>query len=174
MRILFLILPGLLALPTLLPRGASSPSPSPAPAPGPEVCATGCAAASTAQTTLAAGDFHRLLGLYAHEALDGPRPALDELLFHAADTLELASRHGLEGLDAPHRDLLLGEAARTHALLSVRFVDEAGTERLLLPPTRVPLGVKQHLFPELAAGFDPPEISGTVRRVGLDYLWTRL
>ena len=56
----------------------------------------------------------------------------------------------------------------------MRLVDDDGDERLLLSPTRVPLGVKQHLFPDRAVGFDPPEVSDTVRRVGEHHLWARL
>ena len=53
-------------------------------------------------------------------------------------------------------------------------MDERGVERLRLGNRRVPLGVKKHLLPADPGDLPPPEISGTVRRVGLHHLWTRL
>ena len=70
--------------------------------------------------------------------------------------------------------MLERELDRRHALLSVRLVDAAGKERLRLGPTRVPLGEKQHRLAEDTTDLQAPEVSGTVRRVGLHHLWTRL
>ena len=77
-------------------------------------------------------------------------------------------------LDPLRHMLLEEELSRRTARLEVRFVNDADVERLRLEPTLVPLGVKQHLHPQHTLDLQPPEISGTVRRVGLRHLWTRL
>ncbi len=139
----------------------------------PEVCATGCAAVPAPAAELDADEFRALVARLAREPLAAGSVALETLLFHGARTRELVAELGLAGLDAERAAWLERELARTRALLRVRLVNDAGHERAVLE-ARVPLDEKQHLFPELTHDLQPPEISGTVRRVGVDHLWARL
>ena len=53
---------------------------------------------------------------------------------------------------------------------------EVMVERIRLRPNHVLMDHKQHLFPAAAdlIRMQELEVSGTVRRVGLDHLWTRI
>jgi hypothetical protein len=164
----------LLALPHLLPGGG----PTAVAGGGGEtdrgqVCATGCAVDSGEIGGLTAAEIEGLFEELGEGSLDGENLALETLLFHGAQIGEALDE--LDGvLDAESETFLRRELARQHARLDVRFVDENGSERLRLGARRIPLGEKQHLFPSRAQALTPPEISGTVRRVGLDHLWVRL
>jgi len=105
--------------------------------------------------------------------MSGASEALEALLFHGASTLSLLDNLGGD-LDAEREAFLRTELAHTRAILDVRIVDEFGTERLHLGETSIPLGEKQHLHPHETTSLQPPEVSGTVHRVGLEHLWARL
>ncbi|MFT5052925.1 MAG: hypothetical protein ACI8QZ_004363 [Chlamydiales bacterium] len=140
-----------------------------------EVCATGCAAASSGEGEMGAHEFERLLDTWAeHEGTDQGARALDTLLFHGARAMDLGARLGYGILDPERAGFLQRELGRGHALLSVRLVSPSGEERLHLGPTRIPLGEKQHLIATDTSDLQPPEVSGTLRRVGVDHLWARL
>jgi hypothetical protein len=173
-----------LVAPSVLPFGVDAPSRPDTPS-GPETivepdpdepptCATGCAAAQDTLPALTAFEYARLLELMRAEPLTGDNEALETLLFHGERTRELMEAHGTEELDEEQNAFLERELARDHVRLEVRLVTEDGRERAHLGPVRVPLGEKQHLHPENTTDLTPPEISGTVRRVGLNHLWTRL
>ena len=170
---------GLLCV-TLAFTAERRPAPEPPP-PGPDevddvpdVCSTGCSASPTATGELGADEYLALLRAWGAEPLGADSQALDALLFHGRDVVELEVEHGTPGLGDEHRAHLLGEVSREGVWLAVRAVNDDGVERLRLAPTLVPLGEKQHLFPEHALDVTPPEISGTVHRVGVGHLWTRL
>ena len=194
MRTLFLLGALLLAAAPLWPRPADSGD-APLPSPddtghssehtfehtGPRhpdaelVCATGCNAApepDDGHLTLAR--YRELLATWSSVDDAARAAARDELFFHGERVLELAKTHGTFELTPEERDALLVEAGRLHARLSVRFTNAADETRLLLDDVRVPLGEKQHLFPEFTRDLEPPEVSGTVRRVGAEHLWVRL
>ena len=138
------------------------------------MCATGCSAATIEVEGLSEQAFEELLEQYSEHAFDEPTRALETLLFYSTDVRELTERLGLGALDAEHAEFLEREIERGHAQLSVRMLGEEGEERLRLGPVRVPLNEKQHLLPERSLNLQVPEISGTVRRVGVTHLWTRL
>jgi len=57
--------------------------------------------------------------------------------------------------------------------ISLRILDEAGRVRSRINGVRVPLD-RRHVFEMENEGLQPLVTSGTVKRVGLDHLWTRL
>ena len=140
--------------------------------PGGDVCATGCAALPRSADELSEPELEQALSAFA-EAPCGPSGALETLLFYGAQTRRWLD-DGRRALPSGHEAHLRTELARTHATLDVRVVDELGVERLRLGERRVPLGVKQHLAVARTRDLQPPEVSGTVRRVGVDRLWARL
>ncbi len=136
-----------------------------------DICATGCAAIPRTQTALERADFERWIADFAET---GASDALDGLLFHGVDTLVLLDEE-TEALLGPERTAFLRtELSRTQAILDVRLIDERGIERMRLGGRRIPLNQKQHLFPDQTDNLEPPEISGTLRRVGREHLWVRL
>lgn len=138
-----------------------------------DVCATGCAAEPQGGDGLGITQLEGWLRRYAAAPVEHPGVALETLLFYASEVRELAALQGLGELDEEHKRFLLREISRSEAILEVRFVDALGRERLRLDPTEVPLGVKQHLFPR-TEDLQVPEVSGTIKRVGLGHLWARL
>ena len=141
-------------------------------------CATGCAIGSHAPPPLTESEFRDLLRRFASEKISasngGESSALDTLLFHGERSRELLARLGADGLDQQRLRFLRRELSRTQARLSVRIVDGEGVQRVRLGPVTMPLGIKQHLHADVCRRMQPPEISGTVYRVGLDHLWARL
>lgn len=185
--LLFAILGGVLLAPALWGLLAAPPAPTPPPAPVPGAptpepaaepgpggeCATGCAAAPADTEALAPAEFRRLLAAFAAEPMSEESPALETLLFHGAESARLLAEEGPGLLDSRRLAFLERELGRTHVRLAVRVVDERGVERMRLGPRRLPWGEKQHLHPDRTTDLQPPELSGTVRRVGLHHLWTR-
>ena len=143
------------------------------------ICATGCAVGSGELEGPTRAELETLLDGLRDSPLDADNLALATLLFHGARVGRmLDGLDGLDGLcdrlDPPTEAFLRRELERRHARLDVRFLNADGSERLRLGARRIPLDEKQHLFPSHAEALTPPEISGTVRRVGLDHLWVRL
>ena len=158
----------------------SPPVPPDDPSPGsgdtdPElVCATGCSAEPDARGNLTHARFEELLAEWSEVPVGEESLALDTLLFEGARASALLAEHGATALDAEHLEVLERELARDRAWLEVRMVNDEGVERMHLDPIAVPLGEKQHLFPEYTLDLTPPEVSGTIHRVGVRHLWTRL
>lgn len=176
--LLILSASGLFALP-LIPRSTDGvppvgPEPAHTSRNPEETCATGCAAVQDGGPVLSEEEYRVLVDDFTQGVFDVRNAALDALLFHGSRTRDLVDRLGTGALDDVSRDMLDAELARTHAFLSVRLVAEDGTERVRLDRARIPLGEKQHLFPETAVGIPAPEISGTLQRVGVSHLWARL
>lgn len=160
-------------------RGAVAIAPSrpgvpPRPEGSPESCSSGCGSepASIANAP-AAEELAELLAAHASEPLGEATPALEALLFHAEATRAHLETRGAGGLDASRLVLLERELARTEVVFEARIVDAEGVERVRLEPSRIPLGVKQHLHADEVVRFQPPVIAGRVERVGLHHLWTR-
>ncbi|MEO8498964.1 MAG: hypothetical protein ABI614_28200, partial [Planctomycetota bacterium] len=65
------------------------------------------------------------------------------------------------------------ELARDHAEIEIRVVDALERVRASLPATDVPLD-RRHEFELDTYELQPMIASGTVKRVGRDFLWTRL
>lgn len=137
-------------------------------------CGPGCASANDAPGQLSTDEIERLLLRFAAEPMAPGSEALEGLLFahHQVEPL-LKARKTLP-LDAKREAFIRRELAKSHAWLDMRIVDAQGVERVRLGAIRVELGVKQHVAPSRLVRLQPLEVSGTVRRVGLDHLWTRL
>ena len=140
----------------------------------PAQCATGCAIGNHPITPLLSSEFGDLLKRFAAEPLAEGSQALETLLFHAAQVRGLIDRRGTPGLDPRHAAFLKRELARSGALVSVRILDEHGVVRARWNETRFPFGRKRHIHADGSRDLAPPEISGTVHRTGLYYLWTRI
>ncbi|RMG08010.1 MAG: hypothetical protein D6731_22605 [Planctomycetota bacterium] len=144
--------------------------------PDPNDCVGSCATASDGPAPLGAERVRALLAAFAREEPRGAGPAGEALLFHHAAVRAFLAQGGAGPLDAERAAFLRRELARDHAWIEVRVVDAEGTERLRMRPRRVPLDEKQHLHagPDERVRLPSLEVSGTVRRVGLDHLWTRI
>jgi hypothetical protein len=137
-------------------------------------CVAGCSAARDEPAPLGPQAFDALLERFATEPVASGSPALEALLYHHHDARRLLAERGPGPLDGDRAEALTRELARDEAWLDLRVVDGAGVERVRLGRTRVPLDVKQHLHPERRVDLQPLEVSGTVRRVGLDHQWVRI
>jgi hypothetical protein len=115
----------------------------------------------------------RLLNEYSASDAGEITPAFEALLYYGKQTRELLTYDNLSLIDESHRQRLVQELARTHARISVRIIDADERRRVWLPPTRVPLD-RRHVFTMETADLQPLVTSGTVKRVGQDYLWVRL
>ena len=136
-------------------------------------CAAGCSVAEPAVAKLGAGEIAHCLGKMADQPVGEASLELETLLFHAGQVIPYLQASGPGPLKSQQSRFLKRELARSHAHLRLRVIDAEGKERMSFD-RRVPIGVKQHLHPEAADGFAPPEISFTIHRVGLHHLWTRL
>jgi hypothetical protein len=140
---------------------------------GEQVCASGCAASRHPTGKLSKAKYHWLLRRFAEQPLNETSPALESLMYFGRQTLLWMDREGTGSLDAARVELLKRELKHTHAILRFRVVDEHGVVRVSIPPTRVPLD-RRHVFKMDTKDLPPLITSGTVKRVGLHHLWTRL
>ncbi len=146
---------------------------------GDEVCASGCSASRHPTERLSKREYRRLIGELATQPQSGgAHPsdsslALDTLLFYGRQTSKMIKRYGTYELPSAAVASLKSELEFTHALLSIRVVDESGETRTWLPPTKVPFD-RRHVFSMETERLQSLVTSGTVKRVGRDHLWTRL
>ena len=140
---------------------------------GEQVCASGCAVSRHPTKELTKTAFRQLLEQFEREPISEESHALETLLFFGRQTKELIMSDGIGPLDSQRAAALQHELSRTHALISIRVVDENGVVRSSLPPTSVPLD-RRHVFSMNVNEVQPLVTSGTVKRVGLYHLWTRL
>jgi len=171
---------------------------------GDEICASGCAASRHPTEFLPKWKFHELLKQFAKESLPGrlateeeiavskdiigedkkdvdpdsneianQGTALDQLIYFGGQTRRFLESENLDRLPQSHVDLLRRQIRCTHAVIQIRVVDEHGVIRTWLPETRVPFD-RRHVFDMEEKNLPPLVTSGTVKRVGLDYLWVRL
>jgi hypothetical protein len=101
-------------------------------------------------------------------------PALEELLFFGAQTEFYLGGLPVSALDAPRLAFLSRELSRKQVVLEFRILDESGIARAFLPPTVVNLDKRYVFDPLNTQDFQPPEASGTVKRVGLNHIWQRI
>ncbi|MEM7456282.1 MAG: hypothetical protein AAF456_18185 [Planctomycetota bacterium] len=139
---------------------------------GEQLCASGCALSRHPTRELVAARFHELMTAYTGGG-PGEFEALEELLYFGPQTQRMIQAHGCSGLDSDRREFLLKQLEATHALISIRVVDEHGEVRTWVDATRVPLD-RRHVFSMETKNLQPLVTSGTVKRVGLDHLWVRL
>ena len=99
--------------------------------------------------------------------------ALESLLYFGRQTQALLKEEGDWPLDPLRSDFLREQLRTTHAKIEIRLIDEHGEIRTWLPPTRVPFD-RRHEFHMEVKNVQPLITSGTVKRVGLYHLWTRL
>ncbi len=140
---------------------------------GEQVCASGCAASRHPTDTLTQDRFHALLLEYADEPLGEAGPGQDALLYYGRQAARLLASDGAGRLDPIRTAVLKHELGRDHAEIEVRVVDALERVRASLPPTDVPLD-RRHEFELDTYELQPMIASGTVKRVGRDFLWTRL
>ena len=154
------------------PGGAGGGDPAPRPVEDGGGCTNGCSLSKHDLPTLEASEFRDLLAAYAAGPLDETNAALETLLFHGDATVALLETRP-PALPEEHARFLARELARRHARIELRVIDVDGRELVRLDPTTVTLGVKAHVHPTRSS-LPPLEFSGTVKRVGLYHLWTRL
>ena len=136
-------------------------------------CATGCAVAETKKSQLGAAKIADCLEKMAKQPLGEPSLELETLLFHASEVIPQIRDKGAGPITSDQAKFLKTELARTHARIQLRVIDADGKQRMTFD-RHVRLGEKQHLHTKAADGFAPPELGFTVKRVGLNHLWTRL
>ncbi|MEO8498494.1 MAG: hypothetical protein ABI614_25805 [Planctomycetota bacterium] len=140
---------------------------------GEQVCASGCAASRHPTETLTRERFNGLLLEYADEPLGDAGPAQDALLYFGRQAAQLLATERPGRLDPVRAAVLKHELARDHAQIEIRVVDALDRVRASLPGTDVPLD-RRHEFELDTYELQPMIASGTVKRVGRDFLWTRL
>lgn len=140
---------------------------------GKAFCASGCVLSNHPTATLEKAEFERLLASYAGAPVPETSAALEALLYYGSQTRRLLQGSGAGPLDSERTDFLKRELARDHALVSFRLVDENQRVRARFSMARVPLDIR-HVYDVQSADLPPLVASGTVKRVGLHHLWTRI
>lgn len=140
---------------------------------GDELCASGCALSRHPTGELTPGRFNELLEQYSKQPPDAASQSLEELLYFGPQTQALLDRQRCDVLGIQHAERLAHELTRTHAKISIRVIEQDGTKRCWLPPTRVPFD-RRHVFEMKTESLQPLVTSGTIKRVGLNHIWARL
>ncbi len=139
---------------------------------GHDICHSGCAASHHPTSALADDEFLRLIGECARGPLDESNFALESLLYYGAQSRERLSRLKTKWLPAEHRTFLDTQLRFTHVAISLRVIDLEGTCRASVGNVRVPLD-RRHVIKLQSDQLESLVASGTVKRVGLNHLWTR-
>jgi hypothetical protein len=142
---------------------------------GDQICASGCAASRHPTETLTIERFKKLAVEFDNSNVNGDQDclmALETLLYFGPQTRRMLDRFP-RVISGKNRLALTEQLKTTHARISIRVVDEFGTIRSWIPPTRVPFD-RRHVFEMESINLQPHVASGTVKRVGIDRLWTRL
>jgi len=134
-------------------------------------CAS-CGDARHPTPPLLKADYDRLLAQYALEPIQ-ESAALDALCYYGIQTRDMLAQFGTGTLDKEREEFLRREVRRTHAFLSVRVIDEHGVVRVSMMRKRVQFDRRSHHEVDEVVDVVPPEISGTVKRVGLYHIWAR-
>ncbi len=142
----------------------------------PNCSASGCGAIPDDTPELTHAGLEELLAAYSAERADVPSEPLENILFHfeSARAHITADPSLLEGLPIDHAAILQRELRRDTARVEIDVIDEHGILRLHLDQRGWPIGHKHHVLVHESAAIQPPEASGTVKRVGLHHLWTRM
>ena len=162
MKPLFVVLIGsaVAALLALQPRKPDAPPWTPEPPPS---CVGGCAAVPADGTALSRNQTHELVQALTAMPAGTDCPELEELLFQGTPV-------DASGLSPEWRAFLDRELSRKTVILSLRI----GTPPRVELTRTLPIGPRTHLRADRAVGVTPPEVTLTVKRVGLDHLWTRI
>jgi hypothetical protein len=151
---------------------------------GEKICASGCALSRHPTETLARKEFVRLISEFRKGPLSSDNQALESLLYFGPQTVAFlkagfhrsstsaADETAVATPDLPI-EFLQRQLRLTHAKISIRVVDTKNKTRTWLEPTLVPLD-RRHVFEMKTNELRPLVTSGTVKRVGLNHLWTRL
>lgn len=138
-------------------------------------CASGCGGIDKhPKPHLEDAGYDDLLARYAAEPMDETSPALEALLYHHVHVRDYLAAGRTGDLDPARLAFLSRELERTHVWIEIRLVDEDGIVRQRLAPTLVPLEEKQHLLASESVSLQPASYNGTVKRIGLHHLWTRM
>ncbi len=148
-------------------------APSPTLLPGNSGACHSCSLTQHDLPTISDATLLEHLDEYAGLPLGSESSAIDQLLFHGDRTRTLL-RSNPARLPARQRAFLERELNRTHARVFLRVVDAAGNVVTHVDGARVPLDEKQHLMGSNLVALKPHEFNGTVKRVGLHHLWTRM
>lgn len=140
---------------------------------GEKVCASGCAASNHPTPELAVQMFKDLMQEFSTEPISEQSLALEALLYYGKQTQDLIANYGASPLDDRREQFLLNELTKNHAKISIRLVDEFGNVRASNVPAAVPFN-RRHVFTMEGSNLQPLVSSGTVKRVGLYHIWTRL
>lgn len=140
---------------------------------GETLCASGCAISRHPTSTLTKSKFERLLVAFAEGPMADTNQSLEELVFFGPQTRKLIESEGVGKLDSERANFLWDQLTVTHARISIRVKDDQGVVRTWIDPTRVPFD-RRHVFKMQTNNVQPLVTSGTVKRVGLNHLWTRL
>ena len=140
---------------------------------GTSLCASGCALSRHPTPELEVSRFHRLVESYQVEPMTEESAALEELLFFGPQTQRLLELESFQ-LDEERLSFLKQELARDEVSIEFRLIDQDDKVRVSLPPTVVPFDRRYVFEPVLTDDFQPPEASGTVKRVGLRHIWQRI
>ncbi|MEK6237839.1 MAG: hypothetical protein N2C14_24275 [Planctomycetales bacterium] len=140
---------------------------------GEQICASGCAASRHPTKELTKKSFRDLMRQFARQPISENSLALETLLYFGRQTRLMIEKEGFEPLNQERADFLWRELGRGHASIAIRVIDENGEIRSWAPVTKVPLD-RRHVFSMETNNVQPLVTSGTVKRVGLHHLWTRL
>lgn len=141
---------------------------------GENMCASGCAASRHPTPPLSDSRFEELIDSYALEPMTEDSKALEELLFFGSQTEFRLEELTSERLDKKRLEFLKSELKRSKVRMEFRIIDDEDTVRVALDPTEVPFDRRYVFEPLKTQNFQPPEASGTVKRVGLRHIWQRI
>ncbi len=141
---------------------------------GEQVCASGCGLSRHPTPFLERSHFEKLVKDFAHQPMSEESPALEELLYFGPQTQRELLASDATPLDSQRLAFLKKELTRDTVQIEFRIIDEEGIARVQLPPTTVKLDSRYAFEPLNTVDFQPPEASGTVKRVGLNHLWQRI
>lgn len=138
-------------------------------------CGASCARpdVSDHDTPPSQDEFTQLLADWSKETLSSPSLALETLLFHAEHSLAFLDRLAPDGLPPERLKFLRSELLRNRAQIELRIVDEQGILRGEISAADLALGQPTHRHLTGTGDLGEIELSGQVRRVGLDHLWSR-
>ena len=142
---------------------------------GSRICGSGCVASNHPTPILTRVHFENLMKRFATEPVSEESKAFETLLYFGRQSRKMLDDEQLPvpELSDDRSRRLAHELDRTHVVVELRLVDEQDVVRARLAPTRVPLDVR-HAFEVGVEGIQPVVANGTVKRVGLHHLWTRL
>ena len=144
---------------------------------GDQVCASGCSLSRHPTEKLTLETYRQTVRDAARASsttlLRADNLAFETLLFFGRQTSKMVERYGAVPLCEAQQAQLMRELRRQHARVSIRVIDQDGVNRSWTDEVRVPLD-RRHVFQMETNGVQPLVTSGTVKRVGLDHLWTRL